>query len=59
MRKAGVREGDCVVEVGPGPGSITRAILETGCRRLDVVEIDGRFIPPLQVLYSYRQSIKI
>ncbi|VBB33205.1 unnamed protein product, partial [Acanthocheilonema viteae] len=50
VRQAEVKQGDCVVEIGPGPGSITRAILETNCRRLDVVEIDHRFIPPLEVL---------
>lgn len=38
-----------VVEVGPGPGSITRAILETPCERVDAIEIDQRFIPPLNV----------
>ncbi|VDO68262.1 unnamed protein product, partial [Onchocerca flexuosa] len=41
---------DYVIEIGPGPGSITRAILETNCQRLDVIEIDHRFIPPLEVL---------
>lgn len=50
VKQAGVGEGDCVVEIGPGPGSITRAILETKCRRLDVVEVDHRFIPPLEML---------
>ncbi|KAK6054892.1 ribosomal RNA adenine dimethylase family protein [Cooperia oncophora] len=37
-------------KVGPGPGGITRAILEAECERLDVVEIDHRFIPPLELL---------
>ncbi|KIH51630.1 ribosomal RNA adenine dimethylase family protein, partial [Ancylostoma duodenale] len=50
VRGAGVHPGDWVCEVGPGPGGITRAILETGCDRLDVVEIDQRFIPPLEHL---------
>uniref|UniRef100_A0A0M3HP76 rRNA adenine N(6)-methyltransferase n=1 Tax=Ascaris lumbricoides TaxID=6252 RepID=A0A0M3HP76_ASCLU len=48
VRAAGIEEGDRVVEIGPGPGGITRAILEAGCERLDVIEIDKRFIPPLQ-----------
>ncbi|VDN37733.1 unnamed protein product [Gongylonema pulchrum] len=56
IRHAGVRDGDCVVEVGPGPGSITRAILETNCRRLDVIEIDHRFIPPLEVLKEVSEN---
>uniref|UniRef100_A0A1I7XHQ4 rRNA adenine N(6)-methyltransferase n=1 Tax=Heterorhabditis bacteriophora TaxID=37862 RepID=A0A1I7XHQ4_HETBA len=50
VRSAGVKEGDWVAEIGPGPGGITRGILEAGCHRLDVIEIDGRFIPPLQHL---------
>ncbi|KAK6731011.1 hypothetical protein RB195_007463 [Necator americanus] len=50
VRSAGVQPGDWVCEVGPGPGGITRAILESSCDRLDVVEIDKRFIPPLEHL---------
>ncbi|KAK5967277.1 rRNA adenine N(6)-methyltransferase, partial [Trichostrongylus colubriformis] len=50
VRMAGVQPGDWVCEVGPGPGGITRAILEAECERLDVVEIDHRFIPPLELL---------
>lgn len=53
VRAAGIEEGDRVVEIGPGPGGITRAILEAGCERLDVIEIDKRFIPPLQVSIFY------
>jgi dimethyladenosine transferase 1 len=49
-RQAGNLEGAHVVEVGPGPGGITRAILEENCRRLDVIEIDHRFLPPLEHL---------
>lgn len=45
-----MQPGDWVCEVGPGPGGITRAILEADCARLDVVEIDHRFIPPLELL---------
>ncbi|GMR51392.1 hypothetical protein PMAYCL1PPCAC_21587, partial [Pristionchus mayeri] len=50
VRSAGVREGDWVCEVGPGPGGITRGILEAGPERVDVIEIDHRFIPALQHL---------
>lgn len=49
VEASGMRRDDMVFEIGPGPGGITRAILERPCRRLDVVEIDERFIPPLQV----------
>lgn len=38
---AGVGAGDVVVEVGPGLGSLTLALLETGAR-VEAVEIDAR-----------------
>ncbi|KAG0370357.1 S-adenosyl-L-methionine-dependent methyltransferase [Gamsiella multidivaricata] len=41
---------DLVVEVGPGPGLLTRSILDAGARRVVVVEKDSRFLPPLQQL---------
>ncbi|VDK46929.1 unnamed protein product [Anisakis simplex] len=50
VRSAGIQEGDCVVEIGPGPGGITRAVIEMNCNRLDAIEIDKRFLPPLQHL---------
>ncbi|VDM46073.1 unnamed protein product [Toxocara canis] len=56
VRSACISDGDRVVEIGPGPGGITRAILETGCDRLDVIEIDKRFIPPLQHLAEASES---
>lgn len=39
-----------VIEVGPGPGTITRSILRRGPRQLVVVEKDRRFIPTMQLL---------
>ena len=36
-------------EVGAGPGSITRSILQAGVRHLAAVEIDKRFLPVLEV----------
>ena len=38
-----------VVEIGPGPGSITRAILEQNVKELVVIEKDPRFMPGLKV----------
>ena len=40
VRAAGVAEGDVVLEVGPGAGHLTSAILETGARVV-AVEIDA------------------
>ena len=48
-RLAGPLEGETVVEVGPGPGGLTRALLEAGARVI-AVEKDARFIPLLEDL---------
>ncbi|KAM9316729.1 dimethyladenosine transferase 1, mitochondrial [Gastrophryne carolinensis] len=50
VRKAGNLKGAYVCEVGPGPGGITRAILNSGVEELLVVEKDTRFIPGLNML---------
>lgn len=46
---AEVGEGDHVIEVGPGPGGLTRALLETGAQ-VTAVEADPRFAPLLEEL---------
>ena len=48
-RLAGPLEGRTVIEVGPGPGGLTRALLEAGARVV-AVEKDPRFIPLLEEL---------
>jgi len=45
-RLAEVGQGDTVIEVGPGPGGLTRALLETGAKVV-AVEKDSRFLPLL------------
>jgi len=49
-KKCGPLEGKYVVEVGPGPGGITRSILGLGARRCIVIEKDPRFIECLSHL---------
>ena len=48
-RLAGPLEGERVVEIGPGPGGLTRALLEAGAQVV-AVEKDARFIPLLEDL---------
>jgi 16S rRNA (adenine1518-N6/adenine1519-N6)-dimethyltransferase len=48
-RLADVGAGDRVIEVGPGPGGLTRALLETGAK-VSAVEKDERFRPLLEEL---------
>ncbi len=46
-RAAGPLEGITVVEIGPGPGGLTRALLSLGARRVIAVERDERAISAL------------
>ncbi|BFZ19304.1 hypothetical protein BsWGS_22343 [Bradybaena similaris] len=50
VRSAGRLDDGIVIEVGPGPGGITRAILNTGASKVIVIEKDRRFLPSLEVL---------
>jgi 16S rRNA (adenine1518-N6/adenine1519-N6)-dimethyltransferase len=57
-RLAEVGDGDLVLEVGPGPGGLTRALLETGA---DVVAIekDARFRPLLEELAAASERLTL
>jgi 16S rRNA (adenine1518-N6/adenine1519-N6)-dimethyltransferase len=48
-RLAGPLEGCAVLEAGPGPGGLTRALLEAGARVV-AIEKDARFLPLLAEL---------
>ena len=48
-RLAGPLDDALVIEVGPGPGGLTRALLEAGARVI-AVEMDPRFLPLLDEL---------
>jgi 16S rRNA (adenine1518-N6/adenine1519-N6)-dimethyltransferase len=50
VRLAGPFEGRAVIEVGPGPGGLTRALLESDAGKVVLVEKDPRFIPLLAEL---------
>jgi 16S rRNA (adenine1518-N6/adenine1519-N6)-dimethyltransferase len=47
-RAAEPLENITVVEIGPGPGGLTRALLSLGARRIIAVERDERAIAALQ-----------
>jgi len=46
-RAAGAEEGGVFYEVGPGPGGLTRALLEEGAEKVIAVERDARCLPAL------------
>jgi 16S rRNA (adenine1518-N6/adenine1519-N6)-dimethyltransferase len=47
-RSAGPLDGIDVVEIGPGPGGLTRALLAQGARRVIAIERDSRAIAALE-----------
>lgn len=51
-RAAGDIEGHDVVEIGPGPGGLTRALLSRNPRRLVAIERDDRCIAALSELHD-------
>nr|WP_306228765.1 16S rRNA (adenine(1518)-N(6)/adenine(1519)-N(6))-dimethyltransferase RsmA [Aurantimonas sp. CSK15Z-1] len=51
-RQAAPLEGATVVEVGPGPGGLTRALLATGAARVIAIEKDRRCLPALEAIVA-------
>jgi 16S rRNA (adenine1518-N6/adenine1519-N6)-dimethyltransferase len=52
-RAAGPMEGVTVIEVGPGPGGLTRALLAEGARKVIAIERDERAIAALQEIAEH------
>jgi 16S rRNA (adenine1518-N6/adenine1519-N6)-dimethyltransferase len=50
VREAGDLTGQTVIEIGPGPGGLTRALLEGTAKTVIAIEKDKRFIEALQPL---------
>src|SRR5437764_9512219 len=52
-RAAGPFDGITVVEIGPGPGGLTRALLAQGAKRVIAIERDDRAIAALMELKAH------
>lgn len=52
-RSAGPLEDSTVIEVGPGPGGLTRAILAAGARKVIAIERDPRCLPALAEIAAH------
>jgi 16S rRNA (adenine1518-N6/adenine1519-N6)-dimethyltransferase len=59
-RAAGPLEDATIIEIGPGPGGLTRALLALGARRVIAVERDQRALPALEeISRRYRGRLEI
>jgi len=52
-RAAGPLEDSTVVEIGPGPGGLTRALLALGAKRVIAIERDERALGPLREIAAH------
>jgi 16S rRNA (adenine1518-N6/adenine1519-N6)-dimethyltransferase len=51
-RTAGIVAGETVIEVGPGPGGLTQALLESPAGKVIVIEKDARFVVHLKDFFA-------
>ena len=58
IQSAGVTKADCVLEVGPGIGTMTQALSEAA-RQVVAVEIDDHLIPILQETLKECPNVKV
>ena len=52
-RAAGPFGGETVIDIGPGPGGLTRALLEEGARHVVAIERDNRCIGALEEIAAH------
>lgn len=52
-RSAGPLEGATVVEIGPGPGGLTRSLLAESASKVIAVEKDARCLPALEAIAAH------
>lgn len=59
-RSAGTLQGFTVIEVGPGPGGLTRALLAEGADKVIAIERDERALPALaEIADAYPGRLEI
>lgn len=59
-RAAGRLEGYTIIEVGPGPGGLTRALLAEGASRVIAIERDDRALPALaEIAAAYPGKLEV
>ena len=59
-RRVGDLAGSDVLEIGPGPGGLTRALLAEGARRVVAIERDARCLPALaEVAAAYPGRLEV
>ena len=56
---AQIKDDDVVLEIGPGQGVLTRALLSRGLRCLHAVEIDERLRPELESVANENLNLKL
>ncbi|MEM7620357.1 MAG: 16S rRNA (adenine(1518)-N(6)/adenine(1519)-N(6))-dimethyltransferase RsmA [Pseudomonadota bacterium] len=50
----------CIVEIGPGPGGLTRALLSEGAKKVIAIEKDKRCLPALEeIAQSYPDQLDV
>jgi 16S rRNA (adenine1518-N6/adenine1519-N6)-dimethyltransferase len=49
-RTAGDLKDTHIIEIGPGPGGLTRSLLKAGAKKIHAIEKDARFLPILREL---------
>jgi 16S rRNA (adenine1518-N6/adenine1519-N6)-dimethyltransferase len=52
-RASGPLDGETVIEIGPGPGGLTRALLANGAARVIAIERDRRCLPALAEIAAH------
>ena len=50
IARAAALDGRNVIEIGPGPGGLTRSLLKTDARHVTAIEFDSRAVAALQDL---------